>query len=121
MESDESLRNAAANNDVQADGAAPPPLIGSVGADFIRKELSSGGKKPPDALADIRARGSLRNPLCTPLLTMLELQKVPPVSAHRALLEEVRRGPASCCCRALISKQPYTHAPRRARRRGHCC
>jgi hypothetical protein len=91
MESDESLKDSAQEGDRDLhEPAQPPPLIGSVGAHFIRSELSSAGKKPQEALAEIRERGSIRNKACVPLMTMLELQGVPSCSAHRALLEAVR-------------------------------
>jgi hypothetical protein len=106
MESDESLKDSTQGDREALETAQPPPLIGSVGAHFIRSELSSAGKKPQKALAEIRERCSLRNKACAPLITMLELQGVPTCNAHRSLLEEVRPcapPPLRVCCLQLLS------------------
>jgi hypothetical protein len=89
MDSDESLREATDGHEDKREGDAPPPLVGTVGSDFIRLSLSTRGAKPQEVLADIRKRGALRNEACAPLMVMLDLQGVPPSSAHKRLLHEV--------------------------------
>jgi hypothetical protein len=68
----------------------PPPLVGDVGRSFIREKLADNSKKPQQWLEEIRERGSLKNPACSPLISLLQHQGTQPSSAHRYLLEQVR-------------------------------
>lgn len=65
------------------------PLVADVGRSFIREKLADNTKKPQQWLEDIRARGSLRDPACGPLLALLKHQGMQPSAAHAKMLEEV--------------------------------
>ena len=66
------------------------PLVADVGRSFIREKLADNTKKPQQWLEDIRARGSLKNPACGPLLALLKHQGMQACTAHAHMLEQVR-------------------------------
>lgn len=67
------------------------PLVADVGRSFIREKLADNTKKPQQWLEEIRARGSLANPACGPLISLLKHQGMQPCTSHKLMLEQVRR------------------------------
>jgi len=76
---------------ISFDPEESPPLVGNVGRSFIREKLADHIKKPQQWLEEIRERGSLKNPACAPLIALLSHQGIAASTAHKAILDQVRR------------------------------
>lgn len=79
-----------ATDGVSYDPEESPPLVGNVGRSFIREKLADHSKKPQQWLEEIRERGSLKNPECAPLVSLLSHQGISSSVAHKAILDQVR-------------------------------
>jgi negative elongation factor B len=68
----------------QQDGAKEKPKIGADGMAYVSHTLSS--LQPQTAVRQIQSKCSLQQPLCTPLLGMLDHLGVSRADAHRGVL-----------------------------------
>jgi hypothetical protein len=82
--------SAGVNGGAGAQQAAAPgmpasfPLIGAEGASFVSNVLAD--NPPPQALRQIQAQAGLQQPLCGPLLGLLDQQDVSRHEAYRGVL-----------------------------------
>jgi hypothetical protein len=80
------------------------PLVADIGRSFIREKLADNTKKPQQWLEEIRARGSLKNPACGPLMSLLKHQGMQPCTAYARMLEQARLRPLFMLPRVICGK-----------------